>query len=102
MVLNKVKSGASVPIKFSLGGNQGLAVFEAGSPSVAQISCTADAQVDQIEQTVTTPAGSLAYDAKSGVYTYTLKTTKAWAGKCQELTVRLADGTVHRAQFKGS
>lgn len=102
VVLNKVKSGASVPIKFSLGGDQGLAIFGAGSPSVAQISCTPNAQVDQIEQTVTTPGGLLVYDAKSGQYTYTLKTTKSWAGTCRELTVRLADGTVHRAQFKGS
>ena len=43
---------------------------------------------------------TLAYNSKSGLYTYTWKTEKAWAGQCYELSVRLADGSVHTALFQ--
>ena len=38
--LNEMKAGQAAPVKFSLGGNQGLNIFAAGSPSSVQISCS--------------------------------------------------------------
>ena len=38
-VLNKVKAGSAVPVKFSLTGNQGLDIFAAGYPQSAQVPC---------------------------------------------------------------
>jgi hypothetical protein len=98
--LNSMKSGAAVPVKFSLGGDQGLAILAAGFPLSTKIACDSSEPQDQIEQTVTAGASSLRYDAASGQYIYTWKTDKAWAGTCRRFTLMLADGTSHSADFK--
>ena len=97
-VLNRVKAGAGVPVKFSLGGDQGLDIFEDGYPLVTQIACPGGA-VDTIEQTVAAAASSLSYNATSGVYTYSFKTQKSWAGTCRQLELKLTDGSSHVATF---
>jgi hypothetical protein len=99
-VLNAVKAGSALPVKFSLAGNQGLTILAAGYPKSQPIACDSAAPVDDIEQTVTAGSSSLAYDAASDQYSYVWKTDKAWAGSCRQLIVRLADGTDHRANFK--
>ena len=50
--LNKVKAGSAVPVKFSLGGNRGLAIFTSGYPRSAVTTCDSTAPVDGIEETV--------------------------------------------------
>ena len=37
---------------------------------------------------------------QSCAYTYLWKTEKSWAGTCQELSLELVDGSVHRAVFR--
>jgi len=98
--LNRVKAGASIPVKFRLGGNQGMAVMAGGYPRSAPITCQANTPVDAIEQTVTSGSSSLQFDASSGTYTYVWKTDKGWAGSCRQLVVRLADGSAHRASVQ--
>lgn len=97
--LNAVKAGSAIPVKFSLSGDQGLAIFASGHPSSAAIACDSTANVDGIEQTVTAGASSLSYDATVDQYTYVWKTDKSWTG-CRQLVVKLVDGTLHRANFK--
>ena len=99
-VLNSVKAGQAIPVKFSLGGDQGLNVFEANYPKSQVIPCDSTAPVDGIEQTVTAGSSSLSYDPASDMYTYVWKTEKAWANTCRQLVVKLNDGTFHRANFK--
>jgi PKD repeat protein len=99
-VLNAVKAGIALPVKFSLAGNQGLTILAAGYPTSRQIACDSAAPIDDIEQTVTAGGSSLAYDATSDQYVYVWKTDPTWAGSCRQLIVRLADGTDHRANFK--
>jgi hypothetical protein len=89
-----------VAVKFSLGGNQGLSILAAGYPASQQIACADGAPQDSIEQTVTAGQSSLAYDPATGMYSYTWRTDKAWAGTCRQLTLKLSDGTEHRANFK--
>ncbi|HEX9371361.1 MAG TPA: PxKF domain-containing protein, partial [Roseiflexaceae bacterium] len=98
--LNSVKAGSAIPVKFSLGGNQGLNIFAAGYPKVQPITCDSGTPSDEIEQTVTAGASGLSYDAASGQYSYTWKTENSWAGSCRQLIVRLIDGTDHIASFK--
>jgi hypothetical protein len=43
---------------------------------------------------------SLNYDATADQYIYVWKTDKAWANSCRQLRVKLADGTLHVANFK--
>ncbi|HYZ79352.1 MAG TPA: PxKF domain-containing protein [Gaiellaceae bacterium] len=94
---NTAKAGSSVPVKFSLGGNQGLNIFAAGYPKSQQITpCnTSGALVDGTPAT----AGTLSYDPASDRYTYLWKTDKAWAMTCRKLTVRLSDNSDHVAYF---
>jgi Tol biopolymer transport system component len=98
--LNLVNAGRAIPVKFSLGGDQGLDIFEAGYPRSQQIACDSTAAVDGVEETLTAGGSSLSYDAASDVYTYVWTTDKAWAGTCRQFVLGLADGSVHRASFK--
>jgi HYR domain len=95
--VNTAKAGQSIPVKFSLGGNQGLNVL-AGTPSVVNGNTTGDTGTDDIE-TYTTSVPGLTYDASANQYVYVWKTDKAWAGTAKTLTVMLADGSVHQAAF---
>ena len=63
------------------------------------MSCSSGAPIDEIEQTVTAGASSLSVSG-AGQYTYTWKTDASWAGTCRTLTVKLADGSSHVAEFK--
>lgn len=98
-VINLVKAGSAVPIKFSLNGDQGLDIFPPGYPTSAVVSC-GSAVEDAIEQTVTASASGLAYDASADQYIYTWKTDAAWADACRTFIIKLKDGTYHRINFK--
>ena len=98
-VFNQVKVGQAIPVKFSLQGNQGLAIFAPGYPKSAQIACNSDALVSGIEPTVTAGGSSLSYNATTDQYTYVWKTDQAWAKTCRQLVLELQDGSLHRANF---
>ena len=100
--LNSMKAGAAVPVKFSLGGNQGMNIFAAGYPKSQAIACNDAVDVDGIETTVTAGGSSLTYDPATNTYIYIWKTDKAWAGTCRQLVLEFADAgsTTARANFK--
>src|SRR5262249_17333567 len=93
--VNVVNAGRAIPLKFGLGGNQGLAILADGSPTSAQVACDSTAPVDADVSTTTAGQSGLTYDPTSGLYTYVWKTDSAWAGTCRRLDLRLADGTNH-------
>jgi predicted extracellular nuclease len=97
---NVVKGGSAVPVKFSLGGNQGLDIFLSGYPLSKQISCASSSPLDDIEQTLTAGGSSLSYDPTTDQYSYIWKTEKSWTGTCRQLSVILKDGSIHTANFK--
>jgi uncharacterized delta-60 repeat protein len=99
-VLNVVKGGSAVPVKFSLRGFQGLNIFAPGYPASRQIACDSGAPLAEIEQTVTAGSSSLTYDAASDQYLYVWKTDKSWGATCRQLVVMLADGFSHPANFR--
>jgi hypothetical protein len=74
--VNVVKAGSAVPVRFTLGGDVGRDVLAPGSPF----------------------AGELHGDG--GRYQFVWKTSKAWAGTTRTLSVTLADGTTHTADFR--
>lgn len=98
--LNSVKAGGAVPVKFSLAGNQGLAIFKSGSPSSTQMGCTGSVLPILEDETVTAGGSSLTYDSTANQYVYVWKTDKNWAGTCRQLIVKLIDGTEHKANFQ--
>jgi hypothetical protein len=92
---NSVKAGSAIPVKFSLGGNQGLDILNSGYPTATQVACPGgSATVDPIEDATTLNSG-LTYDASANQYTYVWKTSKAWAGKCYRFALGLNDDTSH-------
>jgi Neocarzinostatin family/Carboxypeptidase regulatory-like domain len=98
--LNWVKAGQAVPVKFSLGGDQGLDIFAVGSPRSERIDCESSAPIDGVEETMTAGGSGLSYDATTDTYTYVWKTSKNWApGTCRQLVLELSDG-LHSANFK--
>jgi len=99
-MLNVVKAGSAIPVKFSLSGNQGLDIFAGGYPVSYGVDCDTSAPLDTVEQTVTAGGSSLSYDAGVDQYVYVWKSDKAWAGTCRRLDVTLVDGTRHIAHFK--
>jgi hypothetical protein len=98
-VVNVVKAGSAIPVKFSLGGDQGLSIFAAGSPFSQPIACEAGA-LDDVEETTTAGASQLSYDPLTGVYTYVWRSEKSWGNSCRQLTVTLSDGSIHIAKFR--
>lgn len=98
-ILNVVKAGSAIPIKFSLDGYQGLNILSAEYPASAMVSCGSSVE-DAIEQTVTAGASSLSYDAATDQYTYVWKTDKFWANTCRTFVLKLNDGSYHRVDFK--
>ena len=89
-VWNTVKAGSAIPVKFSLGGNQGMDVIKAGSPTATETACPgASAASDAVEETVTASQSGLTYDASADQYIYVWKTNKAWAGKCYRFDLGL-------------
>ncbi len=99
-MLNMMKAGAAVPVKFSLGGDRGLDIVAAGYPKSQGVECSDSAPADVIELTVTAGNSSLSYDSATNTYTYAWKTNKSWAGTCRSFTLRLTDGSNHTALFK--
>jgi len=96
--LNSAGSGKNVPVKFSLGRNEGLSILAAGSPTSAQIACPEGLPVSGPEQ-LTRSTGGLSFDAVTGAYQYNWKTEKSWAGTCRRLTVRFREGSTLTALF---
>lgn len=96
---NTVKAGRAVPVKFSLGGDQGLDVFAEGYPRSGPLVSDPDAPQDAVEQTETAGESSLSYDPATNEYTYLWKTEKAWSGEVRQLVLKLDDGSEHTANF---
>src|SRR5690349_7092744 len=98
-VVNLLKAGSAVPLKFSLGGNYGLNVLAASSAMSSAYACNGGAE-DAVEETVNAGASRFTYDATVGQYIYVWKTDKTWVGTCRKLTVSFRDGTAKHALFK--
>jgi uncharacterized repeat protein (TIGR01451 family) len=98
--VNEIKAGQAAPVKFSLGGNQGLNIFASGSPGSVQITCDTNLPISAVEEIETAGSSFLTYDATSDRYKYVWKTENSWKNTCRQLTVTLRDGTVHVAIFK--
>lgn len=98
--LNKAKAGSAIPVKFNLGGNQGLSIFFSSVyPTSGPITCGGTASADAIEETLNAGGSSLTYDTTASQYIYVWKTLPSWSNSCRTLTLKLADGTSHQANF---
>jgi hypothetical protein len=98
-VVNEVKAGRGVALRFSLGADRGLEILAPGSPRSQAVACGTDTVVDAVETTNAAGASELRYDAASGEYVYVWRTERYWRGTCRTLTLALIDGSQHQATF---
>lgn len=98
--LNSVRAGAVAPVKFSLGGFHGYAIFAPGFPASVEISCDTGTE-SGMSLPVIMPGGSgLDYNSDSDTYSFRWRTERSWSGTCRRLQVGLTDGTVQTADFR--
>jgi probable HAF family extracellular repeat protein len=95
---NTITAGREVILHFGLGGDRGLGIFAAGSPSTVEVSCATGTPTGN-----PTPLSStdvvLRYQADADRYMLRWDTSRAWAGTCRQLTLALIDGSTHVALF---
>ena len=97
--LNLVHAGDLIKLGFTLGGNFGLSVLAAGSPSSVAVSCPSDTPHLVSGAHEGTPSG-LAFPPGASHYSYGWQTDPAWAGSCRQFSLQLNDGTPpHLATF---
>ena len=95
---NAVTAGSAIPVKFTLGGDRGLAILPAGSPSSNAVSCT-NGTVGAGGASVTAGGSTLSFDPVTGVYTFAWATDRSWKNTCRRLNLTLTDGSQHQAVF---
>jgi len=95
---NTITAGREVNVRFGLGGDRGLAIFAAGSPSTTDVSCTTGAALGSA--VALSPSDyELRYQPGPDRYTLRWNTDRTWSGTCRQLTLALSDGSTHAALF---
>jgi HYR domain len=99
-VLNSVKGGSTVPLKFELfvGATEQTATSAVKSFTQTKINCDGTALVDDIEFT-TTGGTSLRYDTTAGQFVQNWQTPKL-PGQCYKVTMTAQDGSSLTASFR--
>jgi hypothetical protein len=100
-VLNTVKSGSTVPLKFEVfaGATELTATSVVTSLTYKAITASSTTVTDEIEL-LATGGTVLRYDATDGQFIYNWQTPKNSAGKCFRVTVTFQDGSSISADFK--
>jgi len=99
-VVNTVKGGSTVPVKFELfsGARELTSTADVTSLTMQSMTCRATALTDAIETTVATGGTALRYDTTAGQFIFNWKTPTG-AGKCYQLTMTARDGSTQSALF---
>ncbi|KUG53851.1 hypothetical protein AVL61_15060 [Kocuria rosea subsp. polaris] len=98
--VNAMKAGRAVPLRFGLGGDQGMDILVEGSPASRQVDCDSGTEVSDVEETVAAGSSTLQYDPATDRYTYVWKTSAAWAGQCRNMQMTFDDGSSATVRFK--
>ena len=102
-VVNTVKAGRTVPVKWSLMSGDGQYVSDLGtfqSLTSVQVPCDGGASSSPVEEAYTAGSSGLSYDPLTNQFKYNWKTAKSWAGSCRQMTLELTDGQKQYAQFR--
>jgi hypothetical protein len=101
-VLNTVKNGSTVPVKFELfsGTTELTSTSAVTSVTAKTVNCTAfNGDTEDAIEMVTTGGTSLRYDSTGGQFIYNWQTPKK-ANTCYNVTMTAADGSTLTAYFK--
>ena len=97
-VVNTVKGGSTVPLKFEVfaGGVEQTTTAAIGSVRAVAVSCNNSSTQDEIE---IVSAGDTSLRYESGQFIYNWKTPKS-AGACIDIIVQTLDGSTISAHFR--
>jgi len=99
-VLNVVKAGRAIPLKWRLTDATGapITTLTSAQITVVGISCSQDTTLDQLEETAAGASGL--QNLGDGNYQLNWKSPTSYAGSCKRLRLDLAEGSYHTADFK--
>jgi hypothetical protein len=95
-----VNAGSSIPIRFTLGANEGLQIFAQGFPASRAVPCAGAGSLTPSSPIATAGASGLTYSSGNRAYSLVWKTDAAWAGSCRELVLRFRDETQQVLRFQ--
>ncbi len=102
-VLNVVKAGNSVPMKWQLQDQTGTFVTSLSAVTKTwswPIDCASQVESNVVpDDALASGSSGLQYDPVQNQYVFAWKTAKSWRGSCSRFVVQLADGTYHGADF---
>ena len=99
-VLNVLKAGQAVPLKWRLLDATGAPVTDLSSAvvTVASLACSAGTTPDLVEEVAA--GASALQNLGDGYYQLNWKSPKAYAGSCKTLHLDIGDGVLHDALFQ--
>jgi hypothetical protein len=99
-VLNVVKAGQAIPLKWRLTDAAGAPVtnLSGAQITVADMSCSLGSTTDQLEEVAAGASGL--QNLGDGNYQLNWKSPSTYAGSCKRLRLDLGEGSYHTADFK--
>jgi YVTN family beta-propeller protein len=91
-----VKAGDIAPIVFSLGGDLGLDVLAAGSPSTGRVDCDHPGTPTTTEPALSKAGRGLFFNPLTGHYVFLWQTKRSWKDTCRAFVLALNDGSVRQ------
>lgn len=96
---NRENAGRNLPMKWSLGGDQGMKILVGGTPLSQRINCSTMASMGPEEPTSGPGRSGLKYSKGADEYHYNWKTDRTWRGTCRQFLLKLDDGSTRIALF---
>jgi hypothetical protein len=98
--VNSAKAGNTVPVKFTLGEDEGDSPFADGFPKAQAVACDSGESTSGASSIGSPGSSGLTHDGAT--YQVNWKTERSWAGTCRQLVLRFDDsaGTTVRAAFE--
>ena len=99
-MLNKVKAGVAVPLKWRILNalNAPVTNLSTASITVTTLDCESGETVDQVEETAA--GGSGLQNLGGGYYQLNWKTPKSYGKSCKTMQLDIGDGVTHDAFFE--
>ena len=86
-------------VRFSLGGDRGLDIFEDGHPTSASYECGSTPPSDASEPARQQGPNGFKYDPATDEYTFKWNVDKSWKNTCRVFVLGLSDGSTHNLAF---
>jgi hypothetical protein len=96
--VNRVRPGMIIPVRFTLGGYQGMHVLAAGYPASAYSQCSGTPDPSTLQRANWPWAAVLRYDRPTETYGFLWFTSPRWTG-CRTLVLKFSDGSTALAYF---